>query len=365
MERRLNNTLHFEINVTDACNLNCVYCSELMVKRKSQYITTEAVNAYIAYIKSVIDKYDIISVNYFGGEPLLNMPVIEKVTEQLAEYDNIRFNVITNGTLLKKNSEFFNKYKDRFFIQVSYDGNPNHDKNRCNTSFIVKDNIRFGLANDYNIALHSVICPEDFKNLYSSYLDLCSLKVPGEINYVVEFAHSYHDVDEKLKNRWINDLKYNLKLILMCELIDSPKMLWFKMYNRDAKAIRAYCSAGIDNFSLSYNGDIYKCHGAVYSDDDAHRICSIFDDKLDEKLMETSKLHSCNKTMCEECQKCKSLICYNCHTSNYARNVDLVDKDYFTRWNSQNDPYICEIYRTISNYILAYDKLKTDKIGVK
>ena len=67
-----------------------------------------------------------------------------------------------------------------------------------------------------------------------------------------------------------------------------------------------------------------------------------------------------NCHLCEECASCDTVICYNCHTSNYDNNIELYDRDYFDRWNSKNDDYICEIYRTISKYIRAYDVLRHD-----
>lgn len=375
MERRVKDTLHFEINVTDSCNLKCKYCSELIRNRENLYISAEAVEAYLKYMTQKAVEYNKLDINYFGGEPMLNMPVIEYVTDVMSKFDNVDFNIITNGTLIENNTAFFDKYRDRFNIQISYDGNPNHDAKRNNSSEIVKRNIICAKEHKYNINVHSVICPEDFKHFYEAYLDISTLDVNDSVGFVVEFASSYKDIDKELKQQWINDLCDNLKLIIVHELkLSEPKLLWFREYYRAPQALRAYCSACIDNFSLSFDGNIYKCHGAVYSNeaDNKHKLCSIFDENIDEILNNATCEHLCNNKPNDECQKCDTLICYNCHTSNYLNNIELYDKDYFTRWNSKNDPFICSVYKTISKYIKAYDKnkyevdkLKRNKTGVK
>ena len=361
--RIMNNTLHFEINVTDSCNMKCKYCSELIRNRENLYISSEAVEAYLSYMKRAVTRYKEIVINFFGGEPLLNVPVIKYVTDTMAEYDNVKYNIITNGTLIKDNTVFFDKYKDRFNIQISYDGNPNHDKNRNNSSPLVKENIKLAKDKGYNINIHSVICPEDFINFYEAYKDICSLDIENSAGFVVEFAHSYRDVDRDTKDRWLSDLCHSLKLIMIDEMkLKKPKLLWFREYSNAPVALRSYCSAGMDNFSLSFDGNVYKCHGAVYTPEkiNKHKICSIFDENIDNILDETTEKHKCNCHLCEECASCDTVICYNCHTSNYDNNIELYDYDYFDRWNSKNDDYICEIYRTISKYIKAYDVLRHD-----
>lgn len=359
----LMNSLYFEINLTDDCNLRCSYCSELFRTREQTYVSQEAIDKFVQFIVNNVNNYNKIQVNFFGGEPLMNMLAMIYVTEKLAIYPNISFNVVTNGTMLSDYIDFFVKYKDRFSIQISYDGNPNHDKNRCNSSKKVKENILIAKENNLNIHLHSVICPSDFEHFYEAYKDIVNINVDNSCGFIIEFASSYKDVKLEDKELWLKNLTKNLKLILLDELkLDKPAMSWFRLYT-EPNALRAYCSAGIDNFSLSFNGNVYKCHGAVYSKNDAykHLIGSIFDENLDDKLKECTNNHKCNANMCEECKNCETIICYNCHTSNFEHNhANIETEDYFEKWNSRNDEYICSIYKLITKYIKAYDVLKTE-----
>lgn len=365
------NGLSFEINVTEDCNLRCSYCSELFRERHKTYISDKIVRQAVDFIKNQSEKRPEVLVNYFGGEPLLDMSTIIYMTKQLETYNNVHFGVITNGTMLAKNTHFFEEYKDRFNIQISYDGNPNHDKNRNNSSKLVKENIAAVKDLGLKLNLHGVICPKDFDKFYDAYMDMTSIDMGDNENvsrsFVVEFASSYADVAKETKIEWLRNLEINLKKIMKEELShDKPLMDWFRLYD-NGNAINAYCSAGINNYSLSFNGDIYKCHGAVYSTNpDKHLICSIFDPELEDKLKAVAEEHQCHACKSEKCRNCDTLICYNCHTSNYEWNHDGVDpEDYFGRWNSKNDSYICQIYKLITKYLRAYDVLKNAKSAKK
>lgn len=354
--------LYFEINLTDDCNLHCAYCSESLCEKTKSYVSNDIIDRFIKYIQGKTHDYRYIQINFFGGEPLLNKPALYKIVESLIEYSNVHFSIITNGILISEYIDLLIQYKDKFYVQVSYDGNPNHDKNRCNSSKTVKKSIRLLIKNKIHFGLHSVICPEDFNTLYLSYKDICNMKGIEECSFVVEFANKYDEYSREIKDIWISNLNYSLTSILRDEISNKkPKINWFKYYKTGE--LRAYCSAGIDNYSLNYDGNIYKCHGAIYSNCNSkkHLICSIFDsfNSIDSKLNICSHEHIKNRKYNDDCIKCKTLICYNCHTSNFDNNYSEINT-YFDNWNNKNDDFICEIYNTISKYIQAYDVLKTE-----
>lgn len=138
-----NNSRALYLFVSEDCNLRCKYCvfSDAYPlypnhkKRKMSLNTAlRAVDWFVELIDPQIFKkpYRKIGLNFFGGEPLLNMNVITRVLEHTSnKYPNLfNYFLTTNGTLLtEKNIEIFTKYN--VHIALSLDGPLfEHDRNR-------------------------------------------------------------------------------------------------------------------------------------------------------------------------------------------------------------------------------------------
>ncbi len=121
--------------VIQDCNLRCTYC----YGDGGQYCDHGKMSIETA--KKAVDflveqsETDNLDIAFFGGEPLLNMPLIKyviKYTKQIEEKSNKKFSfcMTTNGTLLTSEIE---KYllDNKVSIQISFDGNKEiQDKNR-------------------------------------------------------------------------------------------------------------------------------------------------------------------------------------------------------------------------------------------
>lgn len=96
--------LDFIIAVTQRCNYRCYYCFE------SEYLcnedmSIETMDNVIKFIKNKCEEYTelkIVSLQWFGGEPTLNIPAIRYITDNLRDYLNshnivIRGHITTNG----------------------------------------------------------------------------------------------------------------------------------------------------------------------------------------------------------------------------------------------------------------------------
>lgn len=132
------------LETTQACNLRCRYCcygEDYPATRQhgtvtmSQETAKRAIDFYMEnFIKTC---YTTPARNpmitFYGGEPLLNLPLVEKTVNYIkSEYPGFRpeFNLTTNGTLLTDETADF-LVQDDFSIVVSLDGNKtNHDRNR-------------------------------------------------------------------------------------------------------------------------------------------------------------------------------------------------------------------------------------------
>ena len=102
--------------ITQTCNMNCTYCyGEGGEYGKKSHMTEDCAMRSVDWlIKQSKDKKDI-TIGFFGGEPLLNVPLIKKVVsygrKKTEKTDKkIKFGVLTNGTLLK--DEYIKYFKE-------------------------------------------------------------------------------------------------------------------------------------------------------------------------------------------------------------------------------------------------------------
>ena len=117
--------------VTNKCNMDCQYC---YVEKKGVVMSMETARKAIDMVFSHQEfGKNTLTVQFFGGEPLLAQGLIEEVVD----YCNFRkkedgkkcaFSFTTNGTLLNDDNLKFLK-KNRFTLMISQDGPP-HVQNR-------------------------------------------------------------------------------------------------------------------------------------------------------------------------------------------------------------------------------------------
>ena len=114
--------------VTHACNLNCSYCYEHY--KKNVYMDTNLAKDIISreaqFVKDS-DQFDELEIDFMGGEPFMNFPLIKNVVEWLEtgviDIPWICF-ATTNGTLLTdKIKSWLREHKETINLGASYDGN--------------------------------------------------------------------------------------------------------------------------------------------------------------------------------------------------------------------------------------------------
>ena len=86
---------NLRISLTSACNLSCIYCHREGEESPEKPIKTQE----IAEILRVAEKFDIRSVKFTGGEPLLRNDIIEIIS---SVPETIESSITTNGTLLSR-----------------------------------------------------------------------------------------------------------------------------------------------------------------------------------------------------------------------------------------------------------------------
>ena len=117
--------------VTEDCNLACTYCFELDGRNKDK-MTKEVARKGLEYLcNNAIKNSDReFHAMLFGGEPLMNLEVVEEIFRyglELAEKNNLNFttSMVTNATILTTDvKRILNTYKHRanLSVQLSVDG---------------------------------------------------------------------------------------------------------------------------------------------------------------------------------------------------------------------------------------------------
>jgi uncharacterized protein len=116
-----------------ACNFRCTYCYESPSRAA---MSTEVQDALVSLVRQRVVQNGSFLVTWFGGEPLLRMDIIERLSKafmELCSEHNARYSasVITNGSLLTRKMARklvdFNVTR----VQVTLDGPPEiHDSRR-------------------------------------------------------------------------------------------------------------------------------------------------------------------------------------------------------------------------------------------
>jgi len=94
----------YVIFTTTACNAACTYCFEKGYETIT--MSEETADDVAQYIEKTRDKNQTIRLKWFGGEPLVNKAVIDRICGKLKE-DGVKYesSITTNGSLLSKCSD--------------------------------------------------------------------------------------------------------------------------------------------------------------------------------------------------------------------------------------------------------------------
>lgn len=127
------------LNLSEYCNLACRYCyaeeGSYGQNKKTNVMSLETVKEVIKRTYELYPK-GITTIQFFGGEPLLNKSVMKEAVKWINEYasklsiDKPLYTMVTNGTLIEdEDIMFFNDYFAS--ITISLDGNKEvNDYNR-------------------------------------------------------------------------------------------------------------------------------------------------------------------------------------------------------------------------------------------
>ncbi len=253
----------------------CAYCCEKAFDEPESDIKFENVPTAPNYMPGQLAKFfskdndKPISVIFYGGEPLLNIPFIESIMSSkqiLGIVDN--FLIQTNGTLLDKlDKKFVNKFHT---ILVSIDGDKETtNKNRNEGTYEkVISNLKLIKKNGFNGEVIARMAVEEPTNFYKDITFLVeNTEFPfNSVHWQLD-ANMWHDYEKRNFSKW--SIEYNKDITKLAEywLNEAKKGHLLRFYPfigvlntiLFGKAYSLRCGSGVGNFTILPNGRISAC----------------------------------------------------------------------------------------------------------
>lgn len=260
---------------TSGCNFKCVYCYEEMCLQR---MSNQTIEDMISFINKVIEGKKILFVNWFGGEPLLEIEKIEIITAKIKEIckkQKVRFlaGATTNGYLL--NLANFRRLLRCNIVdyQVTIDG-LREDHNQLRMLKTDKGSYDVIIENLYKISKEvksgffsiSVRCNflRNSMNKYEEILDNFAKLFGGDKRFSFTI-HAVKDWGGESVNNLRNELlseeeeKNLLKLAMLYSKNNEMKIDFLSHLSvLDGNTNSCY-AMGRSNYVIGADGTIYKC----------------------------------------------------------------------------------------------------------
>lgn len=308
-----------QLVMSNYCNFNCRYCflnEEHKLRDNSQAnapsnMTFEVAKKSIDFMVDNIKKNGngVLSIEFFGGEPLMNWTVIKEVLDFYGQnYNEIEmdYTITTNGSLITDEMiSYFEKYK--FLVIVSYDSPSSTERLTKNNKEL--NEVLFPIFNKmrnkaFNKSFNSVISRYTLENYdFKGLIDLAKEYEIENIGLILdldadflEIGYSLDDVANIIletywygRSKGINVTGYWEKMYLQINNMDD--LYYIKGYKA--------CPALGCKISIEPSGDIFACKccptkiGEIYGFD-----ALLNDNRYEEYVKRIDK----NADSCDNCE---------------------------------------------------------------
>lgn len=265
--------LNLTIAASLACNFGCSYCSQ---DRELGHMSSDIADRLVQFVRRMLPDKTALSVTWYGGEPLLNKPVVERLSREflnICKDGRSRYSafMITNGYRLNKaTAKALAKSKIRDF-QITIDGDRKvHDRNRPllggqGTYDIVLKNVCDILPDVKSIALRINVLRSTMLEVAETYRALSRL-ADAHKNLYVYLARVFDTGDGGVSAedflspdefaRFVEELDASAESEPEDDLVPAP--------------IESYCCADrLDSFVVDPAGNLFKCWNSVGRGDES------------------------------------------------------------------------------------------------
>lgn len=328
------------LQVTKQCNLRCKYCAYsgnyYNREHSSSRMRFETARKAIDFYLKRSDKFDKLSVAFYGGEPLLEFELIKKCVKYILENKGdkkVTFPMTTNGTLLTQEViEFLVKYD--FELMISLDGNKySHDANRqfrngIGSFDVILSNLEKLRKYDenyyyqkvmFNCVISSTTDLEDTYRFYSknvlfkpemvhfNYVSMIDIKDDNIAKLTMQNIRVDRLAYLKMLLAVLKKSAFDAQSLMMRERMSDVELLYEQLHKHSVEGEKAHhggpCMPGIRKLFVDTDGKFYPCE-RVSEEDPQMNIGSI-QDGFDLKAMDFMINHG--KMISDECLNCWNL----------------------------------------------------------
>jgi uncharacterized protein len=339
-------SLHIVV-VTLRCNEKCIYCHAA-----SNPVNTRGVDMDIETARKTVDfifqsPSRAITIEFQGGEPLLNMPAIKEIISYAKEKNkaakkDLDFSIVTNLSLMTDDLlEYFIK-QEVLGLCTSLDGPKElHDKNRPmlgNSSYDIAVKWIKKIKTDNRIKLNALMSTTRNSLPYSreivdEYVDLglniIWIRSLNNLGTAAAYWNNLSYTAEEFLEFWKKtvDYAYTKGLIEHSSRLLATKILGKK--DPMMVDLMSPCGAAIGQMAYYYNGDIYSCDEARMLQEDIFKLGNVFDNNYKEVLT-SAKTRSLIAASINDSFFCNTCVyqayCGLCPVCTYSTTRTIVPK---------------------------------------
>ncbi len=327
------------LEMTEACNLRCKYClysgkSDMARLHGQRHMSIETAKKAIDFYLSTpnLKPEDVLDIGFYGGEPLLNWPVLQASVEyarRVSEGRQVRFHMTTNATLLTEARANW-LAEQHFSLLISLDGPAEiNDANR----FYINGNGSFEQAiqglkwaqeaharagNSGMVCLSMVYAPPYFDGKPKEILKLWDqypwlAGVEATITYPSEGTVEWEVVDreDRLQDHMITEHGINEKFT------NRSLPSWSTLYKRvitdepvHVMGVNGCCMPGVRKLYVDVEGTFRLCERVRH---DSPTLGNV-DAGIDESIRTGVYVHKYIEYCLEKCVHCwANRICDQCY----------------------------------------------------
>lgn len=331
--------------VAKPCNLACKYCFTPLAYSgpdcdpdlMSSEVAHQAVGIFLRLLPD-----GLASIQFFGGEPILNWDVIENTVQHAGHVSRLvgrklpSFTIVTNGTLLDESKVDF-LARHAFLVTVSLDGRAAvNDQQRVfpdgsGTFSRIAKSVQLLAARKIPLKCQATYTRAHVANRVSPVEVVRDLRQLGfETVHLVPAAGIWglanldEDTKEELTQAFFRLGGFGMDGICAQEPVRITQVTntLFALLARERR--RHVCPAGIDSFAVSTNGTIYPCY--VMMNDQRWRMGNVWDDVWPGGTFAHARGHylALQRDKFQECMPCPARdICSLCYGYRYFTSGDI------------------------------------------
>jgi uncharacterized protein len=271
------------LNISHICNLNCVYCfaDGGCYGKKAALMDIQTAREAVDFLLKVGDGGEDYRLVFFGGEPLVNFPVMKSCVlyaEKEAKEKNVsvNFHLITNGTLLNQQIARFIR-NHGVTVQISLDGPSNlNDKlrqyrNGKGSYTTVYHNLQMlrqegigSITARVTVTHHNCNVADLFDFLHEIGFDRVSLiPVMGDPEH--DYSLTWADVS-KIREQYRKLAEETVESIKNKGEIYPDWLSPYIFQLQNGRRRRYFCGAGFRFLAVTPQGKLYLCHRLVSKD---------------------------------------------------------------------------------------------------